>query len=215
MCGRFSLGLSISDVQALFPFTVRHPSSLASWQPRFNIAPGTDILTMVLNALYYRGGMVRWGWPAPWNPSRQIINAQVESFLEKPSFRDGRRALVVADSFYEWHQTGKYPYRIYSPSQRLLVMAALIKSAPVEPYSRVILLTQAADPEINQVHPRMPVILAPSVVHDWLAGGWQPSTRQTAPKIVLEAVRITQAINKPTHDGPDVQQPLVLPGTAH
>lgn len=211
MCGRFSLGVSISDVQAVFPFTMRHPSSAALWQPRFNIAPGSDILTMVLGGTVVWGGMVRWGWPPPWNPSRQIINVRVESFLEKPSFRDGRRALVVADSFYEWHQTGKYPYRIFSPSHRLWAMAALIQSTPVEPYSRVVLLTQAATPEIEEIHPRMPVILDQSVVHDWLAGMWQPLQGQPKPTVVLEAVRITTAINRTMHDGPDVQRPLVIP----
>lgn len=215
MCGRFSLGLSLSEVQSLFPFTMRQPSSAELWQPRYNIAPGTDILTMVQGDNAVWGGMVRWGWPPPWNPSRQIINAQVESFLTKPSFRDGRRALVVADSFYEWHQTGKYPYRIFSPSHRLLVIAALIKPAPVEPRFRVILLTQAATPDISAIHSRMPVLLDQSVVHDWLLGNWQPTAGQMQPQIMLEAVRISEAVNKPTNDGPLVHKPLVLPETTH
>ncbi|MHB1611116.1 MAG: SOS response-associated peptidase [Sulfobacillus sp.] len=205
MCGRFSLGMTITQAQQLFPFMIRDLKDLSSWQPQFNIAPGSDVLTLVGRSDQVWGGLVRWGWPAPWNTSQVIINARIESLGEKPSFRNARRALVLADSFYEWHQQSKQPYRILPSNQPLFPIAAIVQTTATEPAHRVILVTKAADESTKNIHPRVPLILTPKAASLWLAGDRPLASEKT---IRLNAIPISHDVNNARTNSKDLHRPM-------
>src|SRR5919202_6126258 len=107
MCGRFSLGKP-SEAAERFGFAEWHQVRI---EPRFNIAPSQEILTIVqasdgapaaqsatwgLSPHWMR--FERRGRPAP-------INARAETLAASPMFREALlrwRCLIAADGFYEW-----------------------------------------------------------------------------------------------------------------
>ena len=60
-------------------------------KPRFNIAPGQDILAVVRRENTNRLSRFRWGLIPPWadDPAigNRLINARAETVAQKPSFR--------------------------------------------------------------------------------------------------------------------------------
>jgi putative SOS response-associated peptidase YedK len=178
MCGRFTL---TSTPEALAQrFGLEEPPRLA---PRYNIAPGQDVLAVRVDAERERRVAVslRWGLVPAWAEDPAVgfrmINARAETAAQKPAFRSAfraRRCLVPADGFYEWakREGGKQPYHIRLRDGAPFGIAALWESwhdpAGGELESCTLLTTEAS-PSLRDIHPRMPVILDASDHAEWLA----------------------------------------------
>lgn len=205
MCGRFSLGMTMAEVQQAFPFMPTNDAATwEQWQPRYNVAPGTDILVVVERDHVRWGGLVRWGFPLPGRPGQAVINARVETVGEKPMFRKSSPAIVVADSYYEWHATTKQPFRICAVSGELLKMAALILRSPTAPASRIVILTQGSSPETAAIHHRMPCLLPDSRIEAWYSGEDLRGESSTVP---TRAIPISRRVNNVRVDGPELHTP--------
>ena len=90
MCGRFTLK-EAKKVKDQFNVNI---------SPSFNITPGTKILT-IDNQNKTR--FLNWGYRPIWAKDNfNLINARSETILEKPSFKNARKCLIVADGYYEW-----------------------------------------------------------------------------------------------------------------
>lgn len=204
MCGRFSIGMTLAEVQHAFPFMPKNSVIVEQWQPRYNVAPGTDILVVVENHRARWGSLVRWGFPLPGRPGQVVINARIETVADKPMFREAHPAIVVADSYYEWHSTTKQPFRICAASGELLKMAALILRSPTPPASRVVILTQRADSEMQAIHHRMPVLLSGHRIDAWYADEDLRSESSTVP---TRLIPINRRVNNARVDGPELHMP--------
>lgn len=205
MCGRFSLSMTMAEVQQAFPFMTTNDAALGEpWHPRYNVAPGADILVVVERERARWGGLVRWGWPQPWRPGQVVINARIETVADKPMFRQASPAIVVADSYYEWHATTKQPFRICAVSGELLKMAALILRSPTAPASRVVIVTQPSSPETEAIHHRMPCLLSDGGIEAWYAG---EDSRSTSSTVLIRAIPISRRINNARIDGPELHMP--------
>jgi len=79
--------------------------------PRFNIAPGQNVLAILNLEQPSFAKMLLWGLIPSWSREpKGFINARAETLEEKPSFNDSfqrRRCLIPADGFYEWKTTGR------------------------------------------------------------------------------------------------------------
>ena len=142
---------------------------------RYNIAPTQTIIAIVRDqdgAPVARA--MRWGLIPPWAKDAKIaykmINARAETADEKGSYKRllasaDRRALLLADGFYEWLR----------PEDRKLPrvpFAGLWTPGTVdgEPIESATILTTAANGLVAAVHDRMPVILAgPDGERAWLS----------------------------------------------
>ena len=109
MCGRYSLILTIGELQNRFEFD----GERLGYAPAYNIAPTQNVLTVV-GGESRRGGYMQWGliplWAKDMSIGSRMINARSETVGEKPSFRNAlrrRRCLVLADGFYEWQRVGR------------------------------------------------------------------------------------------------------------
>ncbi len=205
MCGRFSIGMTMAEVQHAFPFMPNHTDIAEQWQPRYNVAPGTDILVVVESHHARWGGLVRWGFPLPWSPRQVMINARIETVAEKPMFREASPAIVVADSYYEWHTRSKQPFRICAASGELLKMAALILRSSTPPASRVVILTKGANhPELQAIHHRMPYLLSDHRIESWYAGEVLDGESST---VLTRAIPISKRVNNARVDGPELHTP--------
>ncbi len=189
MCGRFTLTSTPEGLADRFGLPTP-----PSFRPRFNIAPGQDVLAVRADA----GGVrraepLRWGLvPACSDPASAgaRINARAETAAQRPAFRDAfraRRCIVPASGFYEWADRGDFhqPYWIAPHDGGLLGIAGLWERWVAPDGARLescALLTTAANARVAELHDRMPAILAP---HDYAA--WLDPAREIAALAALLA----------------------------
>ena len=131
MCGRFTLTSTPEALAERFGL-----DSTPSCAPRYNIAPGQDVLAVRAQRGGSRGAdLVRWGLVPAWSDPASaraslLINARSETAAQRPAFRDAfraRRCIVPASGFYEWAERGDYrqPYWIAPADRAPLGIAAL------------------------------------------------------------------------------------------
>jgi len=79
----------------------------------------------------------------------------------------GRRCLIPADGYYEWHVAGnrKRPYFIYHPPEPPAVRPCRFGGKPGsarngEEVDTVAIVTAPASPDLAVLHPRVPVTIA-------------------------------------------------------
>lgn len=205
MCGRFCLDADLSDI--IEYFSLKHNVVL---KPRYNIAP-----SQVIPVIREPGKLefLSWGLRPSWLnvEHNAFINARLETLTEKPAFKQAinkRRCLIVANGYYEWKQIGniKQPYFISLPSRALFAFAGIWDGDTC-----AIITTAAQQPELLQVHERMPVVLSKQNCDIWM----NPSTKI---QYVLNTVTqnnynfsvnaVSTQVNSPQHDFFACTQPL-------
>ena len=176
MCGRFTL--TSTPEQLAQRFGLDEPPQAA---PRYNIAPGQDVLAIRVDAETSRRVAIqpRWGLVPSWAKDAAIgarmINARAETVAEKPAFRGAfraRRCLVPADGFYEWatRHGRKQAHYIGLRDGGPFGFAGLWERWE-DPSGGALesctLLTRDAIESIRAIHSRMPVILEPAAYAPW------------------------------------------------
>lgn len=221
MCSRYNLTSPHEAVRAYFKYARDEP-----FPPRFNIAP-TQPVAIVRHDLKHERelALVRWGLIPSWVKDAAafttLINARVETVLEKPSFRGGirhRRCLVPADGFYEW--TGpagaKRPFLIRPGAGGPMAFAGVWEhwlGADGSEIETMAILTMAANDKVRAIHDRMPAILPPDAFEAWLdCRGIRPdaAVKLISPLAdsVLEVVEIDRRISNPRTEGPGAVVPV-------
>ena len=111
----------------------------------------------------------RWGFPMQQGSAKQLIfNARSESALEKKMFRESvehRRIVIPATWFYEWN-ANKEKNIFFRKTQPVLFMAGFYSRYQDE--DRFVILTTAANPSMQPVHDRMPLILEQDEIVPWI-----------------------------------------------
>src|SRR5690554_631305 len=108
MCGRFTINLTYDQLEEYVRETYLIESMPAFNLPRYNVAPGTSIISILNDGEKYRIGELKWGFtPSFASPDKtfQLINIKSESIFIKSMFKQAaltKRCVVIADSFYEW-----------------------------------------------------------------------------------------------------------------
>ncbi len=205
MCGRYSLTLSWDDLKQFYHLSGAPPKL---WNPRYNVAPGQDILVIGQgHDGAFHPANVRWGWPGP---RGLLINARMEHLQSDPVYRraliPGQRVIVPADGFYEWERGVKAPWRFTGPP--ILSLAALLLRSAQDPFWRVVLITRAADEWVSAIHHRMPWLLTSEQSPAWLRGPLMDSVLAT-PSIALTHYPVSRRINQAACEGdPALIQPV-------
>ena len=226
MCGRF---LSLSSPEVLAERFGVDEVRTDALEPRYNVAPSTDVYAVIEHAGRRRLGTLRWGF-VPWwakqlRGTRQPINARIETVATSRMFADSfarRRCLLPADGFYEWRERGegstKQPYHLASPDGSPLAFGSIWTSwrdpavEGAEPLFSTAIVTTAATGGMEHIHPRMPLVLPERLWADWLAAGPEDApqllatvTALTPP--ALTATPITTRVNSVRNDGPELLEP--------
>ncbi|MCI0497760.1 MAG: SOS response-associated peptidase [Thermoplasmata archaeon] len=193
MCGRFALFSTKWAIGEEFLVEV-----VGDLEPRYNVAPGTDVLAVMggMDPLSEgpdgpgmdgadgdgrpprHAAMLTWGLVPHWakDPAvgNRMFNARAEGLAEKPSFREafaGRRCLVVADGFYEWRRTGtRNPVFISMGDGRPFGMAGLYETwrSGEVTLDTCTIITTTPNDMMRDIHDRMPAIVAPGDRDAWL-----------------------------------------------
>ena len=110
---------------------------------------------------------MRWGFPG-FEKGKLLINARAETALERPTFRESvqdRRCIIPARGFYEWNKS-KEKFTFERKETPVLFMAGCYNR--YEGQERFVILTTEANPSVASVHNRMPLILEPEELKDWV-----------------------------------------------
>ncbi|GAB2795625.1 putative SOS response-associated peptidase YedK [Hymenobacter luteus] len=220
MCGRYTVTPPVAALEARFEASFAGSSAV----PTYNAAPSQQ-LPVILNTEPGRIQLLQWGllpgWVRDVQKAPRPINARAETLSEKPSFRtllQRRRALVLADSFYEWQATtrGKVPHRILLASEEPFAFAGLwdewLNRDTGEVHPTFTIITTAPNSLMAPIHNRMPVLLPGREAElAWLddglgMAGHQELLRPYAPDAMREYV-VSPLINSPAHNEPAVLLP--------
>ncbi len=190
-----------------------------------------------------------WGLVPSWSKDRKtgarMINARLESLLEKPAFKRAaltRRCLVPADGWYEWQVSPSATDAKGKPRKQPFFMQLADREAQMEgragqgkvlafagiyefwrdkdlhaddPQAWLVtfsIITTAAEPGLDVIHDRMPLVLPPERWGDWL----DPTRREpddvraiveSIPTGRFTALPITNRVNSVRNDGPELLEP--------
>lgn len=224
MCGRFV----IESVQDLITRLIHSPlrDDFLRFRPTWNAAP-SQILPVIVeddDAWVVRG--MHWGLIPKWTkpgtkPKVTPINARSETVAEKPMFKSllkYRRCVVPANGFYEWKRRDartKHPYYIHLKDEPLMLFAGLYDEAETTdgPLQSFTIMTTSANEQMAALHDRMPVILDPDNVEDWLDRDeteTEPLARllQPLPEGALDMYEVDRQVNTPRNDDPSNIEPI-------
>ena len=198
MCGRFVIAKTSDFITELFEIDeLETDLDFRS----YNVPPTTQIPMIVEREI---DGMpsrqlhaARWGLIPSWAKevsSTPLINARIESVLDKPSFQEAalsKRCAIPADGYFEWQSTiadSKVPFFIH-PSDGMLAFAGIYSwwrnpaKAANDPTRWVLtcsLLTKDSAPELSHIHNRNPVMLSEENLSAWLAPDYQTTAEVLA-----------------------------------
>ena len=177
MCGRKTL---TRDLQSIIEELAIDEYLDDGFEPSYNIAP-TQFSPVLIGKDDSRVlKKMKWGLIPNWSKDEAIgskmINARSESLLEKPSFQNlvhQNRCVVITDGYFEWKKgnEGSQPFYISHPKKKLLPMAGLwttwesSSSGMISSYTVITTIPQKA---IAHIHNRMPVILNPIAIDEWI-----------------------------------------------
>jgi putative SOS response-associated peptidase YedK len=243
MCGRFALNERPGDLEPLFDavevpnlpprFNIAPTDTIAVVRQRRDVGPGEPAHEFVA---------ARWGLVPFWADSLDIgtkmINARAETITEKPAYREAirrRRGVVPAAGFFEWRALGrgrrKQPMYIHRADGRPLLFAGLFERwqprdgagpAVVNPEAwshgrlrSATIITTAANAMMRDLHDRMPAILPPDAVAEWLdpgtPAGDATAMLRPAPDDLLVAHPVSPRVNSPGIDDPALIEPVEPP----
>ncbi|HEY0033300.1 MAG TPA: SOS response-associated peptidase [Devosia sp.] len=176
MCGRYASTLPPEMMQELFKLL-----NQIDLVPRYNIAPTQPVAAIWEQHGRREAHLARWGLVPGWVKDPRdfplLINARVETMAVKPAFRDALkhgRCIIPASGYYEWHTNPdktKQPYYITLADDRPMALAGLYASwmgPNGEEIDSVATITVPTNGQLSHIHDRMPAIIAPEAIDDWL-----------------------------------------------
>ena len=218
MCGRYELHTHPGAIA--LALGLEHAPEVSA---RYNIAPMTDVPIVRVGADGRRELVrMRWGLVPRWakDPAigSKMINARGETIAEKPSFRMAyrrHRCLVPADGFYEWAVVGvrdgprKQPLHIGMKDGALFAFGGLYErwlSADGDVLDTCTIVTTAANDLLQDVHERMPMIVAHGDYARWL----DPASTEVAdliapfPSAAMAYYPVSPRVNNVRNDDPSL-----------
>jgi putative SOS response-associated peptidase YedK len=216
MCGRFNL-TTPQEVVARFGFMDWTDKRI---EPRFNIAPSQEILTIVQEPLGPPFAQTAtWGLKPFWFKSDgkrpPPINARGETLTSSPMFRDALatgRCLIPATGFYEWRAAGpkdRQPMHIQLKDGQAFAFAGLWLAGKRDGVPSAAIVTTAPNELMATIHTRMPVILRPEDEAAWLDPQLTDAQQVMAlvkpyPSECMHAYAVSLLVNSWENEGPEL-----------
>jgi putative SOS response-associated peptidase YedK len=224
MCGRAALTKNEKELEQRFNATF-YSEDIERYNPlpNYNVAP-THTMPVITNEDPDHFRPLRWGLIPFWAKDHKIgykmINARVETILEKPAFRNAvksRRCLVPFDGFYEWKKEsgGKTPFYIRRKDQQLFSIAGLWEKwtdpSSGEDVFSFTLITQKPNETMAAIHDRMPALLQPDQEASWIDMGVGQEEAvamiEPYPDDWLDVFQVTKEVNNVRNNGPELIVP--------
>jgi putative SOS response-associated peptidase YedK len=184
----------------------------------FNTTPAQTVAVIRVNNGKTEGIMMRWGFAG-----RGSFNAPVETLASGALFREswkrGRRCLVPALGFYEWHvnpDASEQPYYIHPDDQDVFGFAGLWARSSTDANSVTeccSIVTLPANPLISEIDNsglRMPALLTRELRELWLFGTVESAGMALAAYAAerLQSYPVSDRINSPDSNDENLVEPL-------
>jgi len=222
MCGR--VYQTYTDQELYFQYLNKQPLIPIQFPTVYNLCPTQNalILRRVDNERQFEE--MRWQLVPEWEPAfstkLSTINAKSETVFDSSLFGPlvvSQRCIVPVSGFYEWKTDGqrKRPFRIHLQSNAIMSLAGIWATwRPGTPHERrsFSIMTTGANRFMREIHHRMPVLLDRSGVADWINPEIQERKAleeilQPCPENWLSAVEVSQLVNSPKNNTPEVLEP--------
>lgn len=193
--------------------------------PNYNVAPSQQIDIIIRTENGYQSATAKWGFVPAWSKEPRTpystVNARSENVANSAAFRAAfrnRRCLIPASGFYEWARrpgAGRQPYYIRATDSEELAFAGLWetwRAGSADALDTCTILTTAANPLIEPLHNRMPVILDPADYVRWLSPAlYDPAAiamlLRPYPPERMEKWPVGNAVNSPRNNDPSLLTP--------
>jgi putative SOS response-associated peptidase YedK len=221
MCGRFDQSQTARYYASVFGWADAVYDSEST--PAWNVSPGSYRPVMHLQDGERRIDDVFWSYRARWAEGKVpiMVNARMDKLTNrywKPLLKKGR-AIVPAQGWYEWtgEKGKKQPWHIHRKDGAPLFLLALANFGPFtenRAESGFVLVTDAADEGMLDIHDRRPVVLDAADAELWLNPDLSPEealdfARRTAlPCDTFEWYKVTTAVNRAGAQDPQMALPL-------
>lgn len=222
MCGRYAYFGPLDILKKRFAIEAVDEAP----RPNYNVAPTQRVPVVLREQERIELRHLRWGlipfWARDARIGSRMINARAETLIEKPAFRNAfkrHRCLIPANGYYEW--TGpkgdRQPYFITTITDEPFGFAGLWETWTDKDSGTSIrscaIITSEAEPEIEHIHGRMPVILPPDLYREWLDPGLRDLNELVG---ILEAGKVedfrfhpvSRDVNSTRNDSPELMRPL-------
>lgn len=224
MCGRYTITVTLEELMLRYDM---YDTYMPRYSPKYNVAPGQQVMAIVHDGERNKLGELRWGLIPEWAKEEkigyQMLNARSETLADKPAFRkpfERKRCLIPADSFYDWKGTGKHkqPMRIMLRSKELFSMAGLYDTW-ISPegvrISTCTIITTESNEMMKEIHDRMPVILPREQEAAWLNRGTKDVEQlrpllQPYPSELMMAYPVSSRVGNVRNDDELCIEPLSL-----
>ncbi len=216
MCGRFTQTYSWAEIHAMYNLVPATPRNL---QPRYNIAPTTQIGVITQNEGNFTYSEMRWWLIPSWHKDsiKKVpfsYNARAEGVATSKMFRgpfQTKRCLIPATGFFEWSgpKVARLPWFISATDNRPLTFAGIYDHwkdpESGDSITSCAIITCAANAFMHKIHDRMPVILKQKDWKNWLNA---PSTDLLKPadENTLKAWRVSTRVNSSRYQAEDTME---------
>ena len=168
MCGRYTLfdNTNSEEIRQILNILQKKQGGLIRTGEIF---PANKAPALVLENNKVQPELITWGFPS-FRGKGVIINARGETLQEKKMFRTpfaAGRCVIPSTGFYEWsHDTQQQKYLFNVPTTTALYMAGLY--ARFDSEYRFVIVTVAANADMQPIHNRMPLVLTHDGVSRWI-----------------------------------------------
>jgi len=180
MCRKFLLSFDPDSI--FYKFREHLPEKYHSLGVSTSYQPSQHILALTHTQKGLLWYTFQWGLVPHWyKPGQHTLkfpyNARIEDIASKPMFRSPirfRRCLIPATGFFEGQATpqSSQPYLLGHQAQELFAFAGIWDTWQDPDTNHIThsaaILTQAALPQFNYIHHRLPIILSPANYQQWL-----------------------------------------------
>lgn len=131
-----------------------------SFKKNYNVTPGTSV--PLLNQDHKVISRI-WGIKPLWNNSIQLINARLESYKHKITFKNLKRCVFFSNGYYEWKkiEKKKTPFFHFIDEDNFFF-------AGLHNEKECCILTTKNTIKNYHIHPRQPVCLTYDLIDEWL-----------------------------------------------
>jgi len=225
MCGRVAIKLTWRQIRA-FHLGLRLPDD--ELEPNYNLAPTAPTPVIHADDDGPLATTMRW-WLIPHWAKKicnkfSMFNPRSETAATSDAFSTPfklRRCVIPVSGFFEWKKINdktKHPYYIFRADGDPLFFAGLWNPGRGDLPDSFTILTTKPNAEMTELHHRMPCILEPESMSDWIVHGLedpasvQPLLKPAADGI-LETYRVASRAGTKNNQDPTLIDRLVEPSS--
>jgi len=209
MCGRHWLEDYFDILEEYFDLM-----NSVAFEPRYNIAPQSNVLTIFRGDENYELAEMQWGmvpdWAKPGQFKQPLINARSETIWQKPSFRQlikSRRCIIPISGFFEWQRNGstKVPHAIRVKDEPFMLLGGIYQITKHGELQHCIVTTES-NKAMQQVHHRQPVMLDLAQAKTWLENEDKPAIDKlmtACPDSWLDIYPVSNYVSNARNQGPE------------